>query len=84
MLITSFSGIKSPAGDGGAKGKGAAAVKARAAGLAKSVGAGKAKRDAALAKKRGIAPTAKADTSKVDAQVQRSKNKVCVIVDRAA
>lgn len=51
-------------------------AKSRAAKVAKSVGTGKAKRDAALAQKRGIATSGKADTAKVDAEVRRSKNQV--------
>ena len=44
--------------------------------MAKSVGTSKAKRDAALAKKRGVSGTAKAEPAKIDAAVQRTKNQV--------
>lgn len=44
--------------------------------MAKSVGTSKAKRDAALAKKRGVSGTAKAEPAKIDAAVERTKNQV--------
>ena len=44
--------------------------------MAKSVGTGKAKREAALAKKRGISKTSKPESLQIDAQVQRNKGKV--------
>lgn len=50
---------------------------ARKAGqVAKSVGTAKAKREALLAKKRGISASAKPDPAQVEAKVQRTKTKV--------
>lgn len=50
--------------------------KGGAAQVAKSVGTGKVKREAALAKRRGISDSPKPDISQVDAGVQRSTDKV--------
>lgn len=47
--------------------------------VAKSVGSSKAKRDAALAKKRGSSASAKPGTAKIDAEVQRKKNQVLCV-----
>lgn len=44
--------------------------------IAKSVGTSKAKRDAALAKKRGMSKSAKPEPKQVEAEVQRTTKKV--------
>lgn len=62
--------------------KGGKAKETKGAQVAQSVGTGKAKRDAALAKKRGLAATSNPDIAQVDAEVQRSKNQVRVCANR--
>lgn len=44
--------------------------------LAKSVGTSKAKRDAALAKKRGMKDSSKPEAAKIKAEVERTNRKV--------
>lgn len=48
--------------------------------VAKSVGTAKAKRDAVLAKKRGMSASAKPSPAKIDAEMARTKKQVRVYV----